>query len=99
EGKRVMQTHPFWQTHRPEELYNWCLSQPEIVAKYKGKVVLLHGRSVVGGGLDALEAWEDAQKRAAAENRPPPPIHELLQVSVPEHLWFDGEFDEPIPIP
>jgi hypothetical protein len=94
-----MQTHPFWQTHRPEELYAWCLSQPDLVEKYKGQVVLLHGRSVVGSGLDALEAWADAQRRAATENRFPPPIHELLQVSVPEHLWFDGEFYDPQEIP
>jgi hypothetical protein len=71
--------------------YAWFMRQPDNIARYKGQVVILHHRTVLGSGADHMEAMEDAQRRAAADNRPLPQA-DLIAFPVYEPSWLPPEF-------
>jgi hypothetical protein len=75
--------------------YNWCLSQPEILDRYRGQVLVVQERNILGSGRDSLQALHDAQERLARQNQPFPPRRDVLFVVIPEQPWFDMDFYGP----
>jgi hypothetical protein len=77
------------QLRRAQEDYGWFMNQPEHLDRYKGLVVVLYNRVVVGCGPTLQEAFADAEQRAQAQQQPLPPRHQLLSFSVPERPWIE----------
>jgi hypothetical protein len=75
--------------HRQQEDYFWCLNQLDICERYRGQVVVLHDRKILGSGIGGREAKEDALQRLEAQGAQLPPVSEILYVPIPEHLGFD----------
>jgi hypothetical protein len=75
--------------------YTWLMTHPELRVRYAGKAVILHNRTVLGSGIDHLEAEENMRAAAAAENRQLPK-YGLFYAHVPELVDFPpGYFYEP----
>jgi len=75
----------------PNKEYAWFVRQQENIDRYRGQVVALHNRVVLGSGAGHLEALEDARRRAEAEGRTLPE-QELFFFPVPNPGWFAPEF-------
>jgi hypothetical protein len=71
--------------------------QPENIARYRGQVVVLHNRVVLGSGAGHVEAMADARRRAEAENRSLLE-QELFLFPVPDPGWFPPEYFGGTPI-
>jgi hypothetical protein len=82
----------------PAKDYAWFMRQPENIAHYAGKIVLLHHRTVLGSGADYTEAAEDARRRAAAEDRALPPQDEVLMFTVLKPIGFDPDYFGATPV-
>jgi hypothetical protein len=74
----------------PIKEYVWFVRQPENIARYRGQVVILHHRVVLGSGAGHLEAMEDARRRAAADNRALPQ-DDVMAFPVPDPGWFEPD--------
>ncbi len=74
---------------KQQEDYFWCLNQLDIRERYRGQIVVLHNRQILGHGPGSVEARENARERVAAQGAVLPPAAELLLVVIPEHIWLD----------
>ena len=77
-----------WQ-HRQTEDYLWALGQADLSERYRGQVVAMHNRVVLGSGVTGLAAREDARHRAAERGDQLPPEGEWLYVIMPKVLHLD----------
>jgi hypothetical protein len=74
---------------RQQADYFWCMAQLEIRERYRGQVVVLHQRRVLGSGADHVEALADARGRVERQGRSLPPVKELQLIPLPEHICID----------
>src|SRR4051794_14571031 len=61
----------------------WFLGQENLVEQYRGNVVVLHNRRIIGRGNDHSEAKEDARRQVEARGEVLPPVSELLFIPLP----------------
>ncbi|HKI30520.1 MAG TPA: hypothetical protein VKA46_01415 [Gemmataceae bacterium] len=80
----------------PGKDYAWFMRQPGNIARYAGQVVLLRHHTVLGSGADHRQAFEDARRRAEAENRELPQ-DDLIYFPVAEPGLFDRDTFGAIP--
>src|SRR4051794_6631321 len=77
--------------------YFWCVSQPEVLQRYPGMVVVVHRRQVLGAGEAHQLALASVERELAGRGQAVPPRHELLFVLIPEPAEFGpGFFPEAI---
>jgi hypothetical protein len=74
---------------KQQEDYFWCLNQLDIRERYRGQIVVLHNRQIIGSGPGSVEARENARQRVVAQGEVMPPTADLLLVVIPEHIWLD----------
>src|SRR5262245_11051064 len=67
----------------------WCLSQPDILKRYAGRVVVVHNRTILGSGRDDLEARDDAFRQAQTMGSTLPAERDLLFLVIPDQAWLD----------
>jgi hypothetical protein len=68
--------------------WEWCMTQPEILKKYAGQVVVVYREKVWGHGSDHLEALQDAMMTILRTTTPEtaPPRRWLTFIAVPEPM-------------
>ena len=49
--------------------YEWCLNNQEIRQKYRGKVVVVYRRQVLGVGKDHVTAWSAARRKRSCPEK------------------------------
>jgi hypothetical protein len=64
--------------HRINADHEWCANNPMVRLKYKGKIVAVHNRTILGVGKTYATAWAAAKRRRGC-----PPKHEVAMVVVP----------------
>jgi hypothetical protein len=59
--------------------YEWCLHDADVRRQYSGKVVVAHGKRILGWGSNHLEAWQSAVRNGDCPSR-----DQVAVVFVPE---------------